>query len=183
MLTRLSHAQLWQTITDAIGAGCPPPYKLYLARTGDYTAVGVSDPADVIAWAHYFGIPVIRVDIYPSEPSSTGWQRTVKAKRSDPWLEITHTVVDVHGPAFYDEYPLVLCPQCGKPMIAHLPSASIFPGEPFCFSRPYHCAGCDAWEHVDVTDPGEQHRVFAIANQGLYDLYPTEPTPERTPQP
>jgi hypothetical protein len=182
MLTKLARTETWQRIIDAIAAGCPLPHSIYLARTGDYAAIGVPDPADVTAWAQHLGIPTISTDIYPAEHSPTGFQRTIKAERTNPWLEIVHTVDGVHGPEFHDEYPVILCPQCVAPISAHEPDALIFPGEPFRYSRPYHCHTCGRWHNLDITDPADQVRIFDLVNHGPHDLYPATTLCEATPQ-
>jgi len=181
MGTTCPRFELWQTIMDAVAAGCRIPLSLCISDEGDYVNVTVLDEVDVTIWALHFGISATAVSVYRSSHNDTGWQRSVSAERDNPWLTISHLAPVPNGPAASDEFPIRTCMSCGQPMTAHTPHVTAIPGEPVRVSRPYRCAACNRWQHLDITDPNDCDRLVAMANVASPDLYTPVQAPAHPP--
>jgi hypothetical protein len=83
----------WQEIAIAVALGAPVPQAVYVATSGSYMDVTVTDPAHVGVWAAHLGLTEQAPRIY--RVGSGTWQRTVQAERTQNgvWLTVHHVEV------------------------------------------------------------------------------------------
>ena len=141
-------------------------------------------PEDVAAYGHAVAVFADHLILsgealsYPDPADPEGMTEFDPAELVGDWNDdqnriASHVIAALHGAADeWDRTRADAWPRtpscCGRQLAEHVssPDCSVFPGESMCVERVYRCPLCDRWQRVEVIDPAEKDRLFAVQAGG-----------------